>query len=96
MNEIVYPPQISCDLSQEEFIQVEVENTTRFSMEDIEIQFMLNGEILGNVEYIDSLIGDSIILFSFENAVDLSQFGAYTLSVWINHGEDDYQGNDSI
>jgi len=88
-------PLQSCALSDNMPLSVKVRNAVLYDLQDIPISYQLDNlpVVTDTIPFIAS---KDTVDFVFDQLMDLSAFGAHTLSVWVHFPEDTYPGNDSI
>lgn len=82
-----------CQLSNTEYIRVEVKNYSTLPMTNVEVAYELNGSVVK--EYINLNAGQ-LVEHQFASPVDLSAFQEYDIRAWVHVSGDDYVSNDSL
>ena len=91
---VIAPKQNGCGLGNEQ-IEIQVRNASNALLTGVEATFSVDGQ-LPVAESIGPLSAGQVIDFMFTNHVDLSTSGEHNIDVWVSHGADSYQINDSI
>lgn len=91
---ILNPPLPSvCELSNAEFIRVELKNYSTLPQTNVEVAYELNGTVVK--EFINLAAGQ-LVQHQFAAPVDFSAFQEYEIRAWVHITGDDYVNNDSL
>jgi Subtilase family/Secretion system C-terminal sorting domain len=83
-----------CTLTNAETIRVQVKNFSPSTLTSIDVSYDINGSTV--TETIPSLTPGQVLIYTFTQTADLSAFGQYHLSAWVNYTSDNYKHNDSL
>lgn len=95
MEQITYPSNFNCGLTNATSITVSVKNTSTSTLTNIPVSYRINGGSIVT-ESIGSIGANSTISYTFATTADLSIPATYTIDTWIKHPSDDFSANDSI
>lgn len=91
---VINPPVPTiCELTNSEFIKVEVKNYSSSPVTNMEVAYELNGIVVK--EFIDLTAGQ-LIQHQFAVPVDFSAYQSYHIRAWVHLAGDDYVNNDTL
>ncbi len=85
----------NCGLSDRVPLRVRVANGVQNTVYNVAVYCQLN-DLPVIAGFIDSIQGKDTVVYTFDQPLDLSQHGAYTLSTWLYLPTDTYRLNDSL
>lgn len=93
---ITYPAQSACGLTNSEFISILVKNLGDDTITTIDASYKINALAPVTNTFIVSIPKDSTSILTFTTPADLSAFGIYNISAWIDFLDDAISSNDSV
>jgi subtilisin-like proprotein convertase family protein len=89
-------PASGCDLSASETVSVTVTNVGSDDISPISISYQVNGGAVVTQDWTETLSSFQTDNYTFDEAIDLSAPGDYTLTVWFNVPGDGNTENDTL
>jgi len=93
---IMTPAKDNLSFSTDETVTVNYSNLGVNSIIDFELGYMMNGVVMETILIEDELISGGTILHEFNNKVDMSNIGDYTIKAFVSHTLDELAINDTL
>ena len=93
----ILSPESSDELGAEDSVTIEVENQGLKALSNFDLGFFLDGQLIDTISIADTLLPDSVLIFTFPTTVDLSEERrSYTFKAFLFHPQDANTLNDTL